>query len=87
VSDYRIPQIPEIEEAYRAAHHALEAIMPESFGFLPEADLYLGSLLSRFPLLVDEAAGKVAVRGSRFDGPFSGAAFVEATGEPGEGTP
>jgi hypothetical protein len=40
VSVCRIPQIPEIEDAYRAAHRALEAIMPERCGFLPEADLY-----------------------------------------------
>jgi ribosomal protein S18 acetylase RimI-like enzyme len=60
VGDYRIPEIPEIEQAYRAAHRALEAIMPESFGFLPEADLECGDVLSQFPLLVDEAALVVA---------------------------
>src|SRR5258708_13315696 len=60
VENYRIPEIPEIEQAYRAAHRALEAIMPESFGFLPEADLYDSQVLSQFPLLVDEAALVVA---------------------------
>jgi hypothetical protein len=60
VGNYRIPEIPEIEQAYRAAHRALEAIMPESFGFLPEADLYDSQVLSQFPLLVDEAALVVA---------------------------
>ena len=60
VGEYRIPEIPEIEEAYRAAHRALEGIMPESFGFQPEADLYCSGVLSQFPLLVDEAALVVA---------------------------
>jgi len=60
VNDYRIPEIPEIEQAYRGAHRALETIMPESFGFLPEADLECGSVLSQLPLLVDEAALVVA---------------------------
>ena len=60
MGDYRIPQIPEIEQAYRAAHRALEAIMPESFAFVPEADLECLEVLSQFPLLVDEAALVVA---------------------------
>lgn len=60
MNDYRIPEIPEIEQAYRGAYRALETIMPESFGFIPEADLECGSVLSQFPLLVDEAALVVA---------------------------
>ena len=60
MNDYRIPEIPEIEQAYRGAHRALETIMPESFGFLPEADLECNDMLSQFPLLVDEAALVVA---------------------------
>lgn len=60
MGEYRIPRTPEIEEAYRAAHRALEAIMPETFGFLPEADLWCEGVLAQFPLLVDEAALVVA---------------------------
>ena len=60
MNDYRIPEIPQIEQAYRGAHRALETIMPESFGFLPEADLECSDVLSQFPLLVGEAALVVA---------------------------
>jgi ribosomal protein S18 acetylase RimI-like enzyme len=60
MNDNQFPEVPDIEQAYRAAHRALEAIMPESFSFVPEADLDGTDVILQFPVLVDEAALAVA---------------------------
>jgi hypothetical protein len=54
--DSNFPEIPEIEAAYRAAHQALEAIIPRHNGsFVPEADLGLAEVISQFPFIVEHA--------------------------------
>jgi ribosomal protein S18 acetylase RimI-like enzyme len=62
MSNYRLPETPDIEKAYRAAHRALETIAPSGFSFVPEADLELSEVISQFPYMVEEAEMAVAIR-------------------------
>lgn len=59
---YQIPEIPDIEAAYRSAHRALEGILDDGFGFVPEADLDANGVFSQFPLIAEEADASVAAR-------------------------
>jgi ribosomal protein S18 acetylase RimI-like enzyme len=66
VSGYKFPEVPEIEDAYRAAHRALEAVIGDRRLVAPEKRLHLIEVLSQFPELVREAdmaaAGQVGPR-------------------------
>jgi ribosomal protein S18 acetylase RimI-like enzyme len=56
--DGRLPEMPEIEVAYRTAHRALEGIIAaqaDHMDFAPEAALHLDQVLSQFPFMVREA--------------------------------
>jgi ribosomal protein S18 acetylase RimI-like enzyme len=62
MSDYRLPETPDIEEAYRSAHRALETIAPPGFVFAPESDLESSEVISQFPSMVEQAEMTVAMR-------------------------
>lgn len=62
MNDYQLPQAPEVERAYRAAHHALESIVSPSFSFTPEEDLPITEVILQFRSIVLEAEIAVAAQ-------------------------
>ena len=54
MADYQIPEAPGIEQAYRAAHRALEGIAPAG-SYVPEAELPVSEVMSQFGALVRQA--------------------------------
>jgi hypothetical protein len=56
-SNYSFPDIPEdIETAYRVAHRALEGLLPDDYGFVPETDLEDAlEVISQFPTIASMA--------------------------------
>jgi hypothetical protein len=49
VTDYDFSEAPEIEEAWRTTHRALEDIARPGFGFAREEDLLVTEVISQFP--------------------------------------
>ncbi len=61
MSDYRFPEVPELEGAYRTAHRALEGIIPRrEHCYAPEEDLPAFEVFSQFSFMVREAAMALA---------------------------
>ena len=59
--DSRFPEVPAIEAAYRAAHRALEGVIPGGPGnFVPEDGLDVTEVISQFPYVVQQAEMAVA---------------------------
>lgn len=61
-NSYQLPELPEeIEAAYRAAHRAMEGILPKDSSFVSEAGLHdINEVISQFPIMVEKAAMIVA---------------------------
>jgi len=60
MGEYEIPAVPNIEEAYRAAHRALEGVARPG-RFVPEADLQTATeVISQFPCMLEFAEQALA---------------------------
>jgi GNAT superfamily N-acetyltransferase len=62
MDDYTFPEVPQLEQALRAAHRALEGISPRGL-FAPEEDLRgISEVISQFPTMVDNAQNAIAAQ-------------------------
>ncbi len=61
MTDYQFPQVPEVENAYRTAHRALEDIVFRG-SFVREEELSVTEVISQFRFLVQEAEVAVAAQ-------------------------
>ena len=52
---YSLPEVREVEAAYRTAHRALEAILPEKYVYISESELDAAEVFSQFTTIVDAA--------------------------------
>ena len=60
--DYEFPEVPEVEEAYRAAHRALAGIIPRVDSLTSDAGLSVTDLISHFRVMAEEAEMAAAAR-------------------------
>src|SRR5713226_3873399 len=61
-NSYQLPEVPEeIAAAYRAAHRAMESILPKDSSFIPEAGLdNIHEVISQFPIIAEKVEAVVA---------------------------
>jgi GNAT superfamily N-acetyltransferase len=62
MTDYDFPEVPEIEDTYRAAYRTLGKLVPAKRMHVREENLALTELISHFRFVVDEAEMTVAAQ-------------------------
>ena len=55
MSDYQFPELPGLEETWRAAYHALQRSIPRDRMLVTEQDLHISEVISLFPGVLREA--------------------------------